>query len=305
MKQLLKNIAPVFFLVFLASCLKDKGFENQDYGLNDLGTDKHVNFLKSYEKDGNNVVGILATPVIEDFDFFVLNITGPATKSDVTVNIAIDNTIITEANIANGTAFLPLPAAAYDLPLSYTYPAGADFLRVKLKLKKGAIDVTKTYALGVKIVSTSDGSIKLTTNENKRLISFLIKNKYDGVYRLRGFHNRPGLDAPYDEEVHMVTTGASSVNMFWPALGGFAHPLNGGVTYYGSFTTNFSFNATDQLISWDIVPFAPGTLTFHVGPALDSRYDPATKTIYAQFFYNNRPADRRFTDTLFYIGPRP
>lgn len=304
MKQLLKNIAPVFLLVFLASCLKDNGFENQDYGMNDLGTDKHVSFLKSYEKDGNNVVGILATPVIEDFDFFVLNISGQATKSDVTVNIVIDNTIITESNTANGTAFLTLPAAAYELPLSYTYPAGADFLRVKLKLKKGAIDVTKTYALGVKIGSTSDGSIKLTTNQNKRLISFLIKNKYDGVYRLRGFHNRPGLDAPYNEEVHMVTTGAASVSMFWPALGGYAHPLNGGVTYYGTFTTNFIFNASDQLIAWDWTPYAT-TLPVAVGPALDSRYDPATKTIYAQFFYNNNPGARRFTDTLFYIGPRP
>ena len=304
MKKLLKNIAPVFMLVFLASCLKDKGFEEQEYGLNDQSKDKYVNFLKSYEKDGNNVVGILATPVVEDFDFFVLNITGQGTKTDVTINIAIDNTIITESNAANGTAFLPLPAAAYDLPLSYTYPAGADFLRVKLRLKKGSIDVTKTYALGVKIVGTSDGSIKLSTNENKRLISFLIKNKYDGVYRLKGFHNRPGLDAPYDETVHMVTTGAASVSMFWPALGSYAHPLNGGVTYYGTFTANFIFNASDQLTAWDWTPYST-TLPTAVGPALNNRFDPATKTIYAQFFYNNNPGARLFTDTLFYISPRP
>ena len=102
----------------------------------------------------------------------------------------------------------------------------------------------------------------------------------------------------------MQTSGPNSVTMYWPAAGAFAHPILGGQSYYGSFGANFYFNlATDALTAWDWYPY-PTTLPVAMGPATDSRYDPVTKIIYAQFYYNNNPTQRGFNDTLTYLGPR-
>ena len=93
------------------------------------------------------------------------------------------------------------------------------------------------------------------------------------------------------------------MKMYWPAIGADAHPINGATTYYSSFTTEFKFDlTTNKLLSIDN-PYTPGSPPFTIGPATDSRYDPATKTIYAQYYYNAN-LQRMFTDTLIYQGPR-
>ena len=323
MKLYLKAIAPIFILFSLSSCLKDKGYTNQQYGLNDLNSVRHVSFVQSYEKDGNKVVGIFTFPVEEDYDYFVLNISGGKTTSDVTVNLVIDNTQITEFNAANGTAYLPLPSANYVMPLSITYPAGTDFLPVKIKLKKGGLDVTKAYALGIKITGTSDPAIALSSNANKRLISFLIKNKYDGIYQLKGYHNRgangspPNYTFPFTTEVEMWTTGPSSVAMFWPDGGDFGQPIGtgpGAVNWYGpAVSPNFQFDpATDLCIGVagmpaNVVPLAMVT-NDNVADAnpngpIVNRYEPGPKKMYLVFQYNANDL-RRFYDTLTYLRVR-
>lgn len=326
MKQILKTITPVFFLFFLASCLKDKGFENQKYGLNDPSTTRYVNFVKSYERDGNNVVGILTSPVEENYDFFVLNITGERLSTPITVNIAIDNTIITEFNTANGTNYIPLPSANYELPLSFTYPAGVDFLPVQIKLKKGTLDVTKAYSLGVKITGTSDASIKLSTNANKRLISFLIKNKYDGNYGLRirtvgwaayGISDNLVGTWPSNGDgtsIFMITSGANTVD-FWDewGFGTYIQPAfttgNASATGFGATSPRFVFDlTTDKLTDvFNTTPDDGRGRRFSLNPAVtDSRYDPAAKIIYAAYrmHQNGRP-DQFIYDTLTFRSQRP
>ena len=98
--------------------------------------------------------------------------------------MVLDNSLITAENTRLGTNYIPLPAAAYELPLTVTIPRGTRFFEVPLTLKKNFLDATKAYALGVKITGTSDPSVKLSTNSNTRLITFLIKNKYDANYEL-------------------------------------------------------------------------------------------------------------------------
>lgn len=324
--KLFKIVTPVFFLFFLASCLKDKGFENQQYGLNDPSPERYVSFIKSYERDGNNVVGILTSPVVEDYDFFVLNISGQRLTSDVTVNLAIDNSIIAEFNAANGTNYIALPAGTYEVPLSVVYPAGVDFVRVPIKLKKATLDVTKAYALGIKITGTSDPSIKLSTNGNKRLISFLIKNKYDGNYGLRirtvgwaayGISDNLVGTWPSNGDgtsIFMITSGANTVDL-WDEWGNvtFIQPAfttgNAGATGFGATAPRFVFDlTTDQLIDvFNTKPDDGRGRRFTLNPAVtDSRYDPVTKKIFAAYrmHQNGRP-DQFIYDTLTFKSQRP
>ena len=195
-----------------------------------------------------------------------------------------------------------MPSNLYSLPLTVTIPAGETLVRVPVTVTStNTLSSTATYGIGITI-SSVDGGLLIAENQKNLLIEIAIKNKWDGRYRLRGYHNRPGLSAPYNEEVYMITSGANSVNMWWPALGAFAHPLNGGATYYGSFTHNYYFNSSDVITAWDWTPYAT-TLPVAVGPG--SRYDPATKIIYFYGWYNNNPGARAFFDTLTYLGPRP
>jgi hypothetical protein len=309
MKKILSSSLLIAALaVAFTGCLKDKGFDNHTYGINDPDTQPPgVGFPKAAA--AKNTVGLDAftttTQVVNGLIFVNLESGTPA-KSDVHIVLALDDAIRTAYNTANGTSILALNPALFTVgSLNLTIPAGGTNVQVPLNiLNTSTLNPNLTYGVGIKIVS-ADGGYLVASNLKNLFVEFVIKNKYDGVYNLKGFHNRPGLDAPYNETVHMITSGANAISMYWPALGAYAHPLNGGATYYGSFTATFYFDpSTNAILSWDWAPWAT-TLPVAMGPATDNRYDPATKTIYAQFYYNNNPGARRFTDTLKYIGPRP
>jgi hypothetical protein len=222
---------------------------------------------------------------------------------DITVTLGVDAQALNDYNDEQGTSMVFMPAAFYSVD-SWTVkiPKGQRLGTMTVTFKPSSFDPTKSYGFPVKILSSSLG--KISSNYGTVIYAIGAKNKYDGIYQLRGFHNRPGLDAPYNEEVYMITSGPNSIYMYWPPAGVASHPLNGGVTYYGSFTTNFYFDvATNALTNWDLKPFAT-TVTPSMGPATTSRYDPATKKIYAQFYYNANPAARGFSDTLTYLRAR-
>jgi len=294
----------------LTGCLKDKGFDNYEYGINDPDTQPPgVGFPKAANK--KNTVGLDVSgsnQAVNDVVYVNLESGSPA-AADVQVTIQIDNSLVTAYNTANGTNIQILSSTLYSLPsLTLTIPAGQRNVQIPINVSSTlALDPNSSYGVGIKIASVT-GNYVVASNLRDLLIEFTIKNKYDGKYQLRGYHNRPGLSNPYDETVDMVTSGPASVYMYWPALGAAAHPLNGGVTYYGSFTSNFYFNpTTNQITAWDWTPYAT-TLPVSMGPATDSRYVPASggnpAMIYANFYYNNNPGARAFFDTLTHLGPR-
>jgi hypothetical protein len=222
---------------------------------------------------------------------------------DITVTLGLDQQAMNDYNDEQGTSMVLLPSSLYTVDAwILTIPKGQRLATMKVTVKPNQFNPSLTYGFPVRIQSTSFGTI--SSNFGTVIFSVSAKNKYDGIYQLKGFHNRPTLTAPYDEEVHMITSGVNSIYMFWPALGAPAHPLNGGVTFYGTFTANFYFDlTTNKITAWDWSP-SPTTLPTAMGPATDSRYDPVTKIIYAQFYYNNNPTQRGFSDTLTYLRSR-
>lgn len=291
--------------LLLTGCLKDKGFDNQEYGINDPDTQPPgVGFPLAASAKYTVGLDVSATAqVVNDVIYINLESGSPA-PSNVDITLTLNDALRTAYNTTNGTNILPLSSTLYNVALTMTIPAGARNVQIPITISNTTgLDPNSSYGLGITISSVT-GNYKIAGNLKNLLLEFTIKNKYDGKYQLTGFHNRPTLDLPYDETVLMITSGPNSVYMYWPALGAAAHPLNGGTTYYGSFTSNFFFDLTTNLLtSWDMTPYAT-SLSTQVGPALDSRWDPADKTIYAQFYYNNNPGARRFTDTLRYLGPR-
>src|SRR5690348_16563785 len=87
------------------SCLKDKGFENGTYGLNGVTDHPAVGMPEAAKAINAFAVNALATPQTLNTPFINLLADAPA-ASDVHVVLALDNTLVTAYNTANGTSLV-------------------------------------------------------------------------------------------------------------------------------------------------------------------------------------------------------
>ena len=100
--------------------------------------------------------------------------------------------------------------------------------------------------------------------------------------------------------------------MYVPDFEGYYHPWTSGgsFTAFGLQEPEYTIDPATNKVT--VQNAASGAVTFYtMAPGYDSHYDPATKTIYAKFGYNYAPgpvfnpaANREWTDTLIYVGPR-
>ena len=296
----------LFAILFaVAGCLKDKGFEDQQYGIQIAGN-KAVAFPQT--SSSPVVVGItgLSVPVVVAGPLLTIeDASAPATN--VTVKLAYDQDLVIAAGL------VPLPAGTFSLnTLDAVIPAGSKTLE-DLKLTVTNSDLLNPnlkYGVGFKIVSVDQG-YKIAGNQSAMIIGFAIKNKYDGVYNLKGNHNRVPYNFPYDTEVHLITTGPSTVIFYWPEVESNGHPIGVGagnsLSWYGAgISPVIEFNPTTNLVTKVFNnPPNPTPITMFIG-ALSriSKFDPATKAITVDWNYNNNP-NRVFFDNLTYIKPRP
>lgn len=294
----------------LVGCLKDKSYNNGSIQSlrNAGGTNQNVVEIQLTATSTVNflLTAFEATNTDTVFNLIPVVLASPGVaKEDVNVTLVLNPTLLTDYNAANGTNYTPAPTGIYTILNAnnvVTIPAGSRVGYLKIKFKP--VDfLGHEYAFGYSIGSIDKQGYLISGNLQNGIAAIGIKNKYDGRYELRGFHNRPGLDLPYDETVDMITSAQDKVYMYWVGQGPY-HPLNAGTTAYGSFTVEFQFNTTTNALIGINNLATPGSPVFTIGPATTSRFDPATKTIYAQYYYNGN-LQRVFTDTLFYISPRP
>lgn len=174
------------------------------------------------------------------------------------------------------------------------------------------LDPSTTYALGFTIISVdADGKV---ANSKSVIMTIGAKNIYDGVYDDIFTNYHPSSNPGYTGatvEVYMVTTGANKVKIYSPDIGGFYNPaiLNGNLSAFSGQEPEYTINTTTNAVT--VQNTASGAVTFYnMNSSFNSRYDPATKTIYAKFGYNNpggifNPATtREWTQELRYKRPR-
>lgn len=328
MKKILStSLLVAAMAVAFTGCLKDKGFDNHTYGINDPDTQPPgVGF--PYGSNAKNDFGLDAGSTVNQDVTGLLYVnleSGNPASSAVHVTLSNNTTALVAAyNAANGTAIQALPTAIYSFPTSLTINAGG-------RNAQGVLTVTNTtalnpnvqYAVGITI-SAVDGGYKIADNLKNLFIVFGIKNQFDGRYNVRGRFHHPSLSNPpiaFTAQVEMWTTGPNSVKMYWPALGGFYSPFSTGPAQANTaftvqepkFTVNLTTNkvvvnnddATGSVYAMSATGF--GALPY------DHRWDPATKTIYASWGYNlgaggafggNGSASRMWEDTLIRTGPR-
>jgi hypothetical protein len=285
--------------LFLTSCLKDKNIEDRLYGMEGISDVKLVEFPSS--PDAVHSLNYSTNDTTFRLLAVRLNSAEPASQ-DIKVTLVPNNTLVTDAG------YHVAPASSYTLDnLTVTIPAGSreGYLTIKTKPSDMAMD---TYAFGFSIGSVSDPNVVLSENYKNLLVIVGVKNKYDGKYTLKGHFLRtdiPAYTGPFTTDMELHTSGATSVDMYWVDGHGYYQPFanNGALTAFANVGPRITFNAADQIVSLYNVA-GGGTPTMTLFPGYNSRYDPATKTIYLKYYYNTSPTNRIFTDTLIYTGPR-
>lgn len=311
-----------------ASCLKDKGFENYEYGINDpdtqapgvgfsFGTSAKVDFGLDVSTSPQTVTGLTNVNML----------TGVVPSSDVNVTITNNTTALLNAyNTANGTSILPMPTALYTIGSTLTIAAGQRFNDLPIVVSNTTtLDPNRQYAVGLTI-SAVNGGYTIAGNMKNLLIVFGVKNAYDGKYTMRGRFFHPSLQpdfGPHTFNVELHTAGPSSVRLYWPLAGGFFTPLTSGggpACCFASQTLGISVNtANNQAVAFNADPagliYDPvRSWNGNSYSAAAQRWDPATKTFYLAWGYNlpaggnlpNPPVNpvRCWIDTLIRTGPR-
>jgi hypothetical protein len=302
-------------ILFLSSCLKDKGYQDlQD----DNGAIPVVEIKEATETDAV-FLSLNVNPPQEDVALFEIRMSSRgASNAAHTIKLALDPAAVT----AYDPDLVTPTSAQVQLPsLDVTIPAGSLTAKILVKVNKANLDLSNTYGLGFKIVD--GGGAVISENSKSIVIAIGVKNKYDGIYSLRirttgwtAYGICDGVTADYPGDYLLITSGAGSVagsrggDNLLPAFAGTANVPGtlGGPTAFGATTPVFNFDVTtDKLI--DVVNSTPDdgrNRKLRLNPAITtSRYDPATKKIYAAFIMsqNGRP-DQFFYDTLTYVKIR-
>jgi Domain of unknown function (DUF1735) len=308
--------------VLLASCLKDKDQFGWDA---DKGSIVTGIFDKGYYGDAKSYV-LNSNPPVENLaDFLSLRFHAPRQNkpgSNIHVKLSLANsqTLVNAYNAAHQTNFLQLPANAYAFTsLEYDIPKDVGEVLVPFTLNKGNLNLANSYAIGVTISEVSEGVINEL--EKNIVVTFQVKNKYDGVYELTLRHDgwlaygiSSGLTGIYPSEISLVTAGANSVTLSYAGFGALQPGFTGdaatitGSTAFGATTPRYTFDlANDKALS--VVNTTPDDgrgRTLFLDPATTtSGYNPATKVVYLEYYMtqNGRP-DMRIIASYRYLRSR-
>lgn len=327
MKNTYFLVLALFAAIGLSSCLKSLN----DVNLSDVPSVKLFEIAPSENPSlGANdrlysiAFGILTTPQTLKIPVY-LNTTSGTYPNDVTVTLAKDTAAITDYNKKDTTGatnfeFLPDSTFSTTTPLTVVIPAGQKFGYLVVNINSSKVDLFTQYMLSYKIVGVPSGS-SISGTRSSVQYKVAIKNKYDGKYALR--FELKGWAAygivsdgkshlwPNDigEDVGVETSGPNTVVInIGDAYNqpGFTTAL--AATSFGATYPEYAFDlATDKLTDVYNLSADDGRgRKFKLNPNVtDSRYDPATKTIYAAYIMqqNGRP-DQEIYDTLEYTGPR-
>lgn len=308
MKNKIVRIYVVLLGVVLASCLDDS-----QYALDPSGSQNIIEFLDpSVPVSPAGAIYPAWTTSLEvspraDFEQ-VISYSGPNGNSkDIQVTLAVDPTALQAYNTQmtnelHGGTYELMPASNYSLTtLTATIPKGETKVSIPVTVFPDKFDLSKSYAIPLRIVSASSGNI--SAHFSVAILVVVVKNKYDGTYSITGGsitrNSATGPDLTlggnYNSglEMDLVTIDGTSVGItpLWKDGSGV-----GGVA-----GTSLTINPTTNQVTVK----SSTNATLKNTPATVNSYDPATKTFTLSFDWGNAPNTRIVSGlTLKYVGPR-
>lgn len=327
MKKIINSLTllSVTLMIVATGCLKDKGFEAHQYGINDPDTQPvGIGFPQGSTELNSRAIDFVSTPQVINDPVVSLFATNPAPQ-DLHVNLVANPALVTAYNTAHGTNLIAMPATAYNIPsLKVTIPAGQRFGSIKINIPNALLlNPLASYGFGFTISSIDEAGYLIPANLKNFLMVVNVKNKYDGSYRMN--INTIGWDAYGISDgvarnwpaggLYFITTSGNTVDMFDNyAFGTYIQPAfttAGAATGFGATSPRFVFNlATDKLIDvFNTTPDDGRGRAFQLNgaaPPGTNYFDPVTHNIYSNYIMkqNGRP-NQIIIANFTYLGPRP
>jgi hypothetical protein len=196
MKSIKYNIMALLAIsLSLTSCLKDKGYDDLDYGLDTDGKNlkPSVKILEggTASNEIKKLIFADGTAALDSLEFTLayVDYKNTSAPSDLTITLGADPAYVATFNTGNPVQYELMPDSLFSLPkTSVVIKAGTSFSEmVKIYFRPNKFDGARTYLLPIKILSTS-GIADVEVQGNYGRISFtkignILAGKYSNRYR--------------------------------------------------------------------------------------------------------------------------
>lgn len=303
MKKLMISSALLAATFIFSGCLKDKGFDNHEYGINKpedsppgvgfpWATASDVQITSIEVKTSPQTIGIPTITFAAD---------QPAPQ-DIHVNLTANQALVAAYNAANpSNALTTFPAGAYSIPsLKVTIPKGKRMgaLNITIPTTNG-LSFSDIYGLGFTISSVDEAGVKIAENMKNVVVGINVANQYAGTYNTSGYFFHPTGPRAMTDIKDMGTKSATAC----------IAPLAD--LYSQNYYFDFDVSGTNALTNWvarGATPPAPGSgfytsdvpnpqgIVFPVAAppgtspwlhsAYNNTYNPGTKTFMMHYGYN-------------------
>lgn len=320
----LLSLAALGLLVAGTGCLKDKYVDDNLASFTVNAADKIVEIegpvSGSPRYSSSNTINLPFSNTDTTINVLTLRVAADQPVSeDVQITVDTLQQLLDTYNDTLGTAVAKPPATVGKLQgLTATIPKGSKEGYIKLTLKSADL-INQEYGYGFKIRSVSNPAYKISGNYNNQVVMIGVKNKYDAVYNLRikmVAGDRPtvltGVTFDWGGEVSMITNGTSTNKLFDNyGYHTYIHPIRTSAnaeSAFGSTEPKFTFDLVTNKLTAVIndFPNPANGRSFAINPAVtDSRFDPATRNIYAAFIMNQPGfGPLQIYDTLTFVRER-
>jgi len=296
MKNNFLKISVAFLAIVLTGCLDDA-----KYAMDPSGTENIIEF--SDASIPSNPAGAIypvytnTTEIVPSISFEVpISYSGPnKNNADIQLTLAVDpialqayNQQMSDEFSGQGTyELMPSNYFTFD-DVSVTIPKGQTKVNISFTVYPVNFDLTKNFALPIRIVSSSDGA--LSAHWSVAIQAVVVKNQYDGVYSITGgsITRNSGsgpdlvLGGNYVDgltmELATINGNTVGIDPLWKDGSGV-----GGVT-----GTRFVIDAATN----NVTVSSTGNATLKNTPATINKYDPATKEFTVSFDWGAAPNTR-------------
>jgi hypothetical protein len=280
-KKILNFMGLVALIAAMTSCLKDKGYDNQEYGTIISGTpsssQRSVKILQGGITGGDikKLLFANASAALDSglFTLAYVDYKSPVAPATITLTLGVDPAFVTANNAANptGIQYELMPDSLYTLPGATTIKAGETYSPdLKIYFKPNKFNSAKTYMLPIKIVSaTGVEGVQVQANYGY-IIYTIIGNSLAGKYswRYRRWQSGDTTTAPLQDilattnippvSATELLTRETYTETFVDAAGGIVL----GFTQTGAVLSNF----TTSLLPSTFAGITAGGFTLADGP---------------------------------------
>lgn len=287
MKKYIKYIFPIFALILLTSCLKDKELIGPDS--EDFVSINIVEFPPMAAPLSNKTSKVplyaFAYDIVPNatFNVAVKSVGLEPAKEDIKVTIALNNDLLNVYNEQFETEYTPLPTSQYTISsFEATIKKGEREAIIPISLKPDLFTFDKDFAIGLSIVSLSSGEI--SGNFNNVIFNLGAKNQLDGVFKYTT-SAATSLVPNANKTVELKTVGQYRVQLDPGLLGTYSNEV-----YYNI-----------DPITNQITVECP-SLGVQLPQDIRSKWDPSTKIM--TVYWKQLGGGRTFEETFTYTGVR-